>query len=428
MSELGVTTRRRVDRRLMPFILLLYVVSFLDRVNISSAGLQMTKELRFTDTVFGFGGGIFFVGYFLLEVPGSILAELWSARKWLARILISWGFVASLTGLIHTKTEFYAIRFVLGIAEAGFVPGVLVYLSHWYRPADRAKAMAWFFAGIPAAQVVGGPLAAVLLKIHWLGLGGWRWLLILEGIPALVLGIATVFYLTDDPKDAKWLQPEQRDWLMCELEKERAAKPADVRGWAPALRALADARVLLLSAILFLGLNSNYGVSLWLPKMVQKFSSFDVSTVSLIASIPSLCSLPVMLLVGWHSDKTSERIWHTAIPRYLSAAALIVCFFSAGAGNLWVSVASLSVATIGFYSSHPGFWPLPNAFLGRAAAAASLGMVNSFGNLGGFVGPYLLGLFSDKTGSFGPGLLYLAACSLISGLLVLRVRTSRGVA
>ncbi len=419
MSEIAERTRRRIDRRLMPFILLLYVVSFLDRVNVSSAGLQMTKELHFTDAVFGFGGGIFFVGYFLLEVPGSILAELWSARKWLARILISWGFVASLTGFIHTRGEFYAIRFALGIAEAGFVPGVLVYLSHWYRPADRAKAMALFFAGIPAAQVVGGPLAAVLLRIDWLGLAGWRWLLILEGLPAFLLGVATLYYLTEHPKDAKWLAPEERAWLEGELAKELAAKPKTAEGWMPAIRALADPRVWLLAAILFLGLNSNYGVGLWLPKMVQKFSSFDVSRVSLIATIPSLCSLPAMFLTGWHSDKTGERIWHTAIPRFLSASALVVCFFSASQGELWISVTMLSVATIGFYSSHPGFWPLPNAFLGRAAAAASLGLVNSFGNLGGFLGPYMLGFFSDRTGSFGPGLLYLAACSFISGLLVL---------
>lgn len=421
MSEIAARTRRRVDRRLMPFILLLYVVSFLDRVNVSSAGLQMTRELHFSDSVFGLGGGIFFIGYFLLEIPGSMLAELWSARKWIARILISWGFVASLTGFIHTSGEFYAARFLLGIAEAGFVPGVLVYLSHWYRSGDRAKAMALFFAGIPAAQVVGGPMAAVLLKIQWLGLGGWRWLLILEGLPALLLGIATLFYLTEHPKDAKWLAPEEREWLTAELAAEQAAKPHLKEGWRPALSALADPRVLLLSAILFLGLNSNYGVGLWLPKMVQRFSKFDVSTVSLIATIPSLCSLPAMFLTGLHSDKTGERIWHTAIPRFLSAAALVVCFFSASRGELWLSVTMLSIATIGFYSSHPGFWPLPNAFLGRAAAAASLGMVNSFGNLGGFLGPYMLGLFSDRTGSFGPGLLYLAGCSLISGLLVLRL-------
>src|SRR5690242_5058221 len=213
------STRRRVDRRLLPFILLLYIISYLDRVNISSAGLQMTHDLGLSNSDFGFGSGIFFLGYFLLEIPGAILAEVWSARKWLARILISWGFLASLTGLIHTHGEFYAIRFLLGMAEAGFVPGVLVYLSHWYRPQDRGKAMAVFFAGIPASQALGGPIAAVLLRLHWLGLPGWRWLLLLEGIPALALGIMTIFYLTERPADAKWLRPEEREWLAGELEK-----------------------------------------------------------------------------------------------------------------------------------------------------------------------------------------------------------------
>jgi ACS family tartrate transporter-like MFS transporter len=417
-SSLAQRTRRAVDRRLMPFILLLYIVSYLDRFNVSLAGLQMSKDLGFSDSVFGLGSGVFFIGYFLLEIPGAILAEVWSARKWIARILLTWGFLASATGFIHTVKQFYWLRFLLGIAEAGFVPGVLVYLSHWYRPEDRGKAVALFFAGIPASQAVGGPLAAVLLRIHWLGLGGWRWLLILEGLPAVVLGVVTLFYLTDHPQQAKWLRPDERDWLAAELEREQASKAERISVW----RALGDRRVLLLAAILFLGLNSNYGVSLWLPQMIQRLSAFDVSKVSLIASIPSLCSLPLMLLVGWHSDRSGERIWHTIVPRLLSAASLLVCFFATVGGYVWLSVAMLSLATIGFYCAHPGFWPLPNAFLGRAAAAASLGLINSFGNLGGFLGPYMLGALSDRTGGFGPGLLYLASCSCASALLVLVVR------
>ncbi|MGH9594211.1 MAG: MFS transporter [Bryobacteraceae bacterium] len=415
-SQLAERTRRRVDRRLMPFIFLLYIVSYLDRVNIGSAGLQMGRDLGFSDAAFGFGGGVFFLGYFLLEVPGAVLAELWSARKWIARILISWGFVSAATGLIHTEQQFYWIRFLLGVAEAGFVPGILVYLSHWYRPEDRGKAVAMFFAAIPAAQVVGGPLAAVLLPIHWGGVSGWRWLLLLEGVPALVLGVMTLFYLTERPRDAKWLRPEEREWLAAELDKERDATRDHGSIW----KALANPHVLLLSAILFLGLNSNYGVSLWLPQMVQRLSTFDVSTVSLIAAIPSFAALPMMLLTGWHSDRTGERVWHTSIPRLLSGTALLVCFFTTG--SVWISVLMLSIATIGFYSAHPGFWPLPNMFLGRAAAAASIGLINSFGNLGGFLGPYILGLLSVRNGGFGPGLLYLSACSLLSGLLVLKVR------
>ena len=416
-ATLARRTRRHVDRRLMPFILLLYIVSYLDRFNVSLAGLQMSKELGFSDSVFGLGSGIFFIGYFLLEIPGAVLAEVWSARKWIARILLTWGFLASATGFVHTPQQFYWARFLLGVAEAGFVPGILVYLSHWYRPEDRGKAIALFFAGIPASQALGGPLAALLLRLHWLGLSGWRWLLILEGIPAVALGIVTLFYLTEMPCDAKWLRPEEREWLASELEKEQASKAERISVG----KALRDRRVLLLAAILFLGLNSNYGVSLWLPQMVQRLSVFGVSKVSLIAAVPSLCSLPLMLLVGWHSDRSGERIWHTIVPRVLSAASLITCFFSTAAGEMWLSVAMLSLATIGFYCAHPGFWPLPNVFLGRAAAAASLGLINSFGNLGGFLGPYMLGALSDRTGGFGPGLLYLAGCSLASALLMLFV-------
>jgi MFS transporter, ACS family, tartrate transporter len=420
MSQPGVAerTRRRVNRRLMPFIFLLYIVSYLDRVNISSAGLRMGKELGFSDAVFGFGAGIFYLGYVLLEVPGGLMAELWSARKWIARIMISWGFIASATAFIHTAHQFYTVRFLLGVAEAGFVPAILVYLSHWYRPQDRGKAIALFFAGIPASQVLGGPLAAMLLKIHWLGWSGWRWLLILEGLPSVVLGLAVLSVLTEHPRDAKWLPADERDWLTSELEKERAAMKSTGSVW----RALANPHVLLLGTVLFLGLNSTYAISLWLPQMIQRLSAFDVSKVSLIASIPSLCALPAMLVMGWHSDRSGERVWHTAIPRLLSGAALLVSFFSTRGGHLWVSVVMLSLATIGFYSAHSGFWPLPNEFLGRSAAAASLGLINTFGNLAGFFGPSILGLVSDRTGGFGPGLLFLSACSLASGLLVLTVR------
>ena len=411
-------TRRRVDQRLMPFIFLLFLTSYLDRVNVGSAALQMSRELRFTDTVFGFGGGIFFLGYILLEIPGGILAELWSARKWIARILLTWGVISSLTGFVQTAQQFYWIRFSLGVAEAGFVPAILVYFSHWYRPEDRGKAIAIFFTAIPASQVIGGPLASLLLRIHWLGLSGWRWLLILEGIPALILGFVTLSYLTERPEDARWLPAEERDWLAGELAKERAQR----RGHDSIAKALVNPKVLLLCAVLFLGLNANYGVSLWLPQMVQRVSRYDVPTVSLIASIPSFMALPFMLLNGWHSDRTGERIWHTCLPRLLSGASLLACFFTLT--NTWASVTLLSLATIGFYCAHPGFWPLPNLLLGRAAAAASLGLINSFGGLGGFAGSYMLGRFNDRSGSLGPGLLYVSACSFASGLLVLFLRNA----
>ena len=415
-ASVAERTLGHVNRRLMPYLILLYVVAYLDRVNVGYAGLLMTRELGFSNAVFGLGGGIFFVGYILLEIPGGVLAEVWSARKWMARILLTWGFLASATGLIQTAHQFYWLRFFLGLAEAGFLPALLVYISHWYRPADRGKAIAMFMAGIPASQIIGGPLSALFLKVHWLGYSGWRWLLLLEGAPALILGVATLFFLTERPQDAKWLRPDERDWLVCELERERAERVSH----APAWKALGNPRVLLLSATLFLGLTATYGISLWMPKMVEKLSAFGVSSVSLIAALPYVVALPVMLATGWHSDRTGERRWHAAIPRLAAGAALALCVFTSE--HVWVSVAALSVAAAGFYSSHAGFWPIPNMFLGRAAAAASIGLINSCGNLGGFLGPYMIGYLTDKTGGFGASLLFLAACSVASGLLVLRIR------
>ena len=411
-------TVRKVNRRLLPYLVILYIVAYLDRVNIGSAGLQMTRELGFSNAVFGLGGGIFYLGYMLLEIPGGVLAEVWSARKWIARILLTWGFLASATGLIHSTREFYWLRFFLGLAEAGFLPAILVYISHWYRPEDRGKAIAIFMASNPAAQVIGGPLSAIFLKIHWLGLNGWRWLLLLEGIPAIILGFMTLSYLTERPEEAQWLQRDEREWLVGELEREREARASHVPAW----RALGNPRVLLLSITLFLGLTATYGISLWMPKIIERVSSFGLSKVSLIAAIPYLFALPVMWLAGWSSDRSGERRWHAAIPRVVAGVALAACIYSTE--YVWISVFALSIAAAGFYSSHAGFWPIPNILLGRAAAATSIGLINTFGSLGGFVGPYVIGYLRDKSGGFGSSLLFLSACSVASGFLVLCVRLS----
>ena len=415
-DTLAQSTRRRVNRRLMPFLFLLFIVAFLDRANVGFAGLQMTKELGFSDAVFGFGGGVFFIGYFLLEIPGTVLVEVWSARKWIARIMISWGILASATAWIHTAHQFYWLRFFLGMAEAGFFPGIVVYLSHWYRPEDRGRAVAMFMAAIPSSQVVSGPLSALLLKVHWLGLGGWRWLLMLEGIPAVILGVVTIFYLTDRPGQALWLTREQKDWLAGELEKERAQKTSRLSVW----QAMRSRNVLLLAAILLCGLTPNYGLGLWMPKLVQRISSLDNSMVSLVAAVPYLVSVPLMLFTGWSSDRTGEKKWHTIIPRLLSGVALGLCYFTLN--NVWLSVLLLSLAVIGFYCAHPGFWPMPGILLGRTAAAASIGLINSFGNLGGFIGPYVIGYLTERSGGFGPAMLAMSGVALASGLLVFLVR------
>jgi len=409
-------TRRRVNRRLMPFLFLLYIVANLDRGNVAFAGLQMGRDLSFSDAVFGFGSGIFFLGYFLLEIPGTVLVEVWSARKWIARIMLSWGIVAGATAWVQTPGQFYTVRFLLGLAEAGFFPGLIVYLSHWYRAEDRSKAIAMFMAAIPAAQVVGGPLAAWLLRVNWMGYGGWRWLLMLEGVPAVILGVVTLFYLTDRPEQARWLKQDERDWLVAGLEAENAAKPAHVSIW----KALRNPDMLLLSAILFFGLTTNYGLAIWLPQVVQRLSQRGVSEVSLLSAVPYLLAIPLMLLTGWHSDRTGERRWHTAIPRLLAGVALTVFYLTSD--QVWIPLAMLTVATAGFYCAHPGFWALPTRLLGSTAAAAAIGMISSLGNLGGFVGPYAIGFLSGRTGSFGVPLLAMAASAIISGLLVLRLR------
>jgi ACS family tartrate transporter-like MFS transporter len=423
-SVVGIAerTRRRVNRRLLPFLFLLYIIAFLDRINVSFAGLDMTSELGFSDGVFGLGSGIFFAGYVLLEIPGTLLVELWSARKWIARIMISWGLVGSLTGFIHTAHEFYWARFILGVAEAGFFPGVVVYLTHWYREQDRARAMAVFMSAIPIAQVIGAPISGALLQIRWLGFSGWRWLLILEGVPAVIAGFVALFYLTDRPRDARWLADDERAWITGELEREGRAKQGPGASiWQAFWHVFQDRDVILLTMIYFLGACAQYGFSFWLPKLIQNVSGFGSFEVAMIAALPFLASWPVMLLLSWSSDRTGERRWHTAAA-YLALAAGL-------AGSVWagdsivLSVVMFSLAGIGIGARLPAFWTMPASLLGGATAAASIGAINCIGNLGGFVGPFLLGVLSTTTGSYSGGIWYLAGASVLAAVLILLVRT-----
>jgi len=402
----------------MPFLFVLYVISFLDRINISFAGLDMTRELGFSDRVFGFGSGIFFVGYVLLEIPGSLLVEVWSARKWIARIMISWGLVASLTGLIHTASQFYWARFLLGVAEAGFFPGVIVYLTHWYREEDRAKAVGMFMSAIPISEILGAPLSGLLLKVHWLSYPGWRWLLFLEGAPAFVFGWIALFYLTDRPKDARWLAGDERAWIIGELEREKQMKA--LRPKVSVWQALLHRDVLLLTLVYFTGSTAQYGFSLWLPKMIQRLSGFSPFQVSMIAAIPFVASWPAMLLTGWSSDRTGERRWHTAAA-YLATSVGLAGSLLPGGNVVW-GVLMFSIVAIGVNARFPAFWTLPASLLGGASAAASIGAINCFGNLGGFVGPALVGALSTASGSYSGGVWCLAGISLLGAVLILLVR------
>ena len=420
-TPIAVRTRRHVTRRLAPFLFVLYVLNYLDRVNISYAALQMTGDLKFSNAVFGFGAGIFFVGYFLLQIPGTMLVELWSARKFIGATLIIWGGLATFTGFIHTAQEFYWIRFFLGAAEAGFFPGVLVYLTHWYRYEDRSKAVALFMIAIPLSNMLGSVIAAFLMRIVWLGLPGWRWLLILEGIPSVIAGLVAFTYLTDWPRDARWLPADEREWLAAELAREQAAKKTAHRisPW----RALRDPKVIALAVVYFCYITNSIGLSVWLPKIVQRISGLPTFQVTLISGIPWLMAIPAMLLSAWHSDKTGERRWHAGVPILFVGVGLVLSLWAGT--NLALAIGAFSLATMALYAFPPPFWALPTIFLSGTAAAASIALINSIGNLGGFVGPYIIGFLTDKTGTYTAGLSYLIVSGVLGGLLLLSLSPDR---
>ena len=327
----SATARRKITRRLLPFLFLIYMTAFIDRVNVGFAGLEMTRELHFSNEVFGFGAGIFFFGLCLLEIPGAMFAHSRSARTWIASIMIGWGLLASLTGLVQTATQFNIIRFLLGAAEGGFFPSVLVYMTHWFRQQDRAKAVALFMTAIPISSATGGIIAGGLLSVHWLGLSGWRWLLILEGIPAAICGIVTLFYLTDRPKDALWLSEDERSWIGGELEREEKEKESG-HAETSILRGLASGAVVILVAGYFFINLTAYGLNIWLPKLVQNLHGLTMWQVGLIASLPHVCAVPAMIVIGWNADRTGLHKRHATIAALVGAVGLAMSQFPASAG------------------------------------------------------------------------------------------------
>jgi MFS transporter, ACS family, tartrate transporter len=419
--DVGQRARRRITRRVMPYLFVLYVINFLDRMNVGAAALQMPKDLGFNDQVVGFGAGIFFLGYFLLEIPGALIAERWSASRWIARIMISWGIATVMMAFIHTSRGFYLVRFFVGAAEAGFFPAVVVYLTHWFRYEDRAKVIAFFYAAYPASFIIGSPLAGWLLGINWLGLRGWRWLFILEGIPAILFGIITIFYLTDWPRQAKWLPAEEREWITEELLREKQAKQKvrSFRIW----EALRHRDVVLLTLCYFCALTGGYGISFWLPTILKRLSGLSDFRVTLLAALPYVAGFISQQLNGWHSDLTRERRWHAAIPIFCCGMAVLLAV--AFRGNIALSVAMFTLMGAGYFAFHPGFWPIPTQFLSESAAAAGIGLINSVGNLGGFVGPMMMGYLVSRTKSFAAGMLYLAGSLFLSSLLMLLVKAGR---
>src|SRR6266481_3530894 len=420
LPEVGIRARRRVACRLLPFVFLIYVVNYIDRVNVSFANLRMSTDLGFSDRVYGLGVGMFYLTYVLFEIPGAVIVERWSARKWIARIMISWGVVTILTGFVHNVAQFYAARFFLGLAEASFLPGMIVYLTHWFCSRDRGRAIACLYTAVPTASLVGSPIAGWLLGGHWWQLAGWRWLFILEGTPAIVLGVITLFYLTDWPSQARWLPDDERDWLVNELETELQAKKR-IRDYT-ITQAFFDRRVLLLIAAFFLAISGNLGNIYWIPTLVKRLSGFSDRGVTSLLLVPALIGIAGMLANGWHSDKRAERRLHTVIP--LFAAGLMYGLLIPARHDFPLAMSFLLLGSGLYYASYPVFWSIATMILSESAAAATFGLINSVAQLGGFAGPYMIGFLNDRThslsASFGLiALVYVAAASLI---LTLKIR------
>jgi len=421
--DVGPRVRRRVAYRLLPFVFLIYIVNYIDRVNVSFANLRMSADLGFSDRAYGLGVGMFYLTYVLFEIPGAIIVERWSARKWIARIMISWGVITIFTGFVHSVGQFYAARFLLGIAESSFFPGMIVYLTHWFRQGDRCRAIACLYAAVPAASLIGSPLAGWLLGIHWWSLAGWRWLFILEGIPAMILGGITVFYLTDLPAHARWLRPDERAWLADELQNELQAKKKARR--FTIVEAFCDLRTLRLIVGYFLALTGALGTIYWIPTFAKRISGFSNQEVTSLLMIPALIGIVGMLVNGWHSDKTGERHWHAAIP--LAAAGLMFALLILVRHEVPLAISCLLLGSGFLYAYYPAFWAIPTLLLSESAAAATFGLINSIGQLGGFAGNYSIGFLNDRThsltASFGLiALVYFLSASII---LSLRTRTTR---
>jgi len=409
-------TIRKLRIRILPFVLLLFVVALLDRVNIGFAALTMNRELAITSQQYGVIFGIFFFGYFFFEIPSNLLLHKIGARVWIARILISWGIVAMLTGFVHAVHQLYIVRFLLGLAEAGYFPGMALYLTYWFPRREQARALALLIAAIPVATILGAPISGLILdQVHWLGVSSWRWLLILEGMPAMVFGLLTYFLLPSRPQEAKFLSADEKEWIRAELGREEQQKLEQRR--YSVLQALASGRVWHLVLIYFGMTTGNYALQSWTPQLVKSlYSLYSNSMIGLLVTIPNLVGLAAMIIVSRSSDRNLERRYHAAIPAVVAAAALVLL---GATRSPFHSLALLCFLAAGVYSYFGPFWALPSEFLTGFSAAAGIALINSVGNLGGFAGPYLIGTIATRTGSLYAGLAMVGVLLFISAALVL---------
>jgi len=407
-------TRRRVALRLLPFLFILYIVNYVDRTNLGFAAIGMGRDLGFSDRVFGLGAGVFFVSYMALQIPGALLVERWSARRVISACMIAWGILTVGTGLVHTPMQLYAARLVLGAAEASFFPGVIVYLSHWFQTADRAKATSNFMAAIPVSFVLGSPVAGWIMSHHWLGISGWRWLFVAEGVPAILLGAVAFFYLTDRPADAKWLQPEARDWVEQALRRNGrgTAKPM------PTFAALRSLPVLVLAAAYFMNNPPAYVFMFWFPTMLKRMTGVSDLSLGLLGALPFAACFVAMQVNGWHSDRQRERRWHAGVPLLIATCGWIGLAMgpqSLATAMVWFTMIALGTASISV------FFSMPTEILSQSAAAAAVGIVSCAGNISSFVAPYLFAYLRTRTGSFTIPLWAVAVVGFAGAVLTLSV-------
>jgi ACS family tartrate transporter-like MFS transporter len=410
----------KVTRRLIPFAFICYVVAYIDRVNVGFAATVLQRDLGLTDTQYGYGAGLFFLGYCFFEVPSNLILDRVGARRWIARILIGWGIVSMGMVFVRDVNTFYLARILLGLAEAGFFPGIVLYLTYWIPAADRARTGALFMMAAPVAIIVGAPISNRLLALDGaLGMRGWHWLFLLEGLPAVVLGVFALRALTDRPRDATWLSDDEREWLTRTMDAENARRAAI--GHTSLGRSLRSGRVWLLCSVYFLNTVVTYGIFLWLPKMLTEAAGGRQSFgLSLMTALPFCAALVAMFLVGRHSDRTGERKYHVAACAMTAAVGLVLAV--AFRGNLWLVVLSFTLSQVGQRSVQGVFWAIPPIFLGGTAAAACIGLINAIGNLGGWVGPSLMGMLRDATGTYSRGLLVLAGALVVETIIVSSLR------
>jgi MFS transporter, ACS family, tartrate transporter len=409
--------------RLLPFLFLLYIVAYLDRINVGFAVLQMRDQLGLSDRVYGRAAGMFFAGYFLFQLPSNLALEKFGVRRWISGLMLTWGVISCLMILIRGPVSFYAMRFLLGAAEAGFFPGMILYMKRWFPAHARARAVAWFMTANPLAGMIGSPVSGALLGIHGAGLAGWQWMFLMEGAPAIILGATVYWALSDNPREAAWLQGDQREWLLDKLAQEGQVESTLQQGslW----QVIVSPRIWLLSLVYFGVSTTMYGVTLWLPTVIRVFSGLSYFRTGVVAALPFLVTAIVMVLVGMHSDRTGERRWHTAIAAFVGAGGLVASGF--GSSPLLV-VAGIGLGLAGAEAMVGPFWAMATSRTAGLSAAAGIAVINSLGNLGGYFGPDIVGFFRTAGGGFRGGLLAIGATMVLSGIVALIVGREPGLA